>query len=223
MRRASLRAAFTGAATIVLALALAGTAHATTVTCSPTGVVTVNVTGSMLTSIETMAGDTDSVYVNAVDFPCAPTVNVTSLIINGDAGPNTITYTAGLPVPVTGDLGTGVDTLTVIGSLPVGPISGGGDNDVMNGGMGADTFNGGAGNDTLNGGVGADVLDGGTEDDLLRPGIGGGSNVGGAGVDTVTYDDIAGGVVATIGGAGPDGRRSTATSRTSSAAPAATR
>lgn len=60
------------------------------------------------------------------------------------------------------------------------------------------TLQGGLGNDTLTGRGGADTLFGEGGDDLLRPGAGSDVVNGGVGTDTLTYDDAAAGVSATL-------------------------
>ena len=134
----------------------------------------VDATGTVV--IDAGGGD-DSVTILAIDSGFNATIDVrggsgddavnaaaiaSGLLVNGDAGNDTITG------------GSGNDTL-----------NGGDDDDQLSGGGGNDALNGGSGNDTSNGGTGTDTLNGGNGDDLLSGGGGNDTLDGGAGTDTV--------------------------------------
>ena len=75
--------------------------------------------------------------------------------------------------------GSGNDTVT--GNGAANTLLGNGGNDILRGGLGNDTLNGGAGNDILNGGSLS-----------LSRSDGADAFIGGAGIDTVTYEGSAG-------------------------------
>lgn len=117
-------------------------------------------------------------------------------------------------------LGDGADHVTTSAKAQVGVFAGGGDDvltgkggiDVLAGGAGSDLVKGGAGEDILYGygpdsifgfsvpgvgddsGLGRDTLQGGDGADLLIGSLGDDKLDGGAGLDTVSYDNAPGGV-----------------------------
>ena len=185
------RAALAGPAALLLTLVLAAPAAAAVAKDCTLGVVTLDVTGITPAAIETKAGagEVDKVYVDADPaFPCA---GMTSIVINGDAAGNVITYAGAQPVDVDANLFAGNDSFTATGAQPV---------DLVDGGIDDDTLTGGSGPDVLSGGLGSDTLVGGGGDDTLLPGAGNGSNSGGIGVDTVSYAGLGNGVTAMLGG-----------------------
>ena len=125
---------------------------------------------------------------------------VTSLIVNGNGGNDSLTISS-LDAVFTGIVilngGSGNDTLNASGAKTVIPkvgntpavttainvrLFGGADNDKLIGGIGNDTLDGGAGNDSLRGGAGNDSLTGGVGKDTLN---------GEAGDDTLDASDDA--------------------------------
>ena len=83
------------------------------------------------------------------------------------------------------------------GSDAANSIDGGDGDDTLTGGGGDDVLTGGAGDDVLIGGAGFDDLFGGDGDDVLAPGaVFGPTEIidGGAGADTITFEDADGGV-----------------------------
>jgi Ca2+-binding RTX toxin-like protein len=92
-----------------------------------------------------------------------------NLLLNGNAGNDTVTGTTGL---------SGVITITV---------NGGPGDDLIKGGDGPDILNGDDGNDDLIGFRGADTMNGGNDDDAMTWNPGDGSDIadGGAGNDTM--------------------------------------
>lgn len=138
---------------------------------------TVHFVGATGTVIIDAGGGDDSVTILAIDSGFNATIDVrggsgddavnaaaiaSGLLVNGDAGNDTITG------------GSGNDTL-----------NGGDDDDQLSGAGGNDALNGGSGNDTSTGGTGTDTLNGGDGDDLLSGGGGNDTIDGGAGTDTI--------------------------------------
>ena len=92
------------------------------------------------------------------------------------------------------------------GGCAADELVGGDGRDTLTGGDGNDDLDGGADADELHGEAGADALRGGDGRDTLLPGLGADSVVsGGAGVDTVSYEDRVAGVTVSIGAAADDG------------------
>ncbi len=203
-RRIATRAA--GAIACALAVAPAAQAVPTTSSCTPGTPAGPNTLQIVVDDQSTTIVATgDPVTVNGVNQPCA---NLAAITITGTPLANTVTVTTGRAVPITADLVDGADVFTATGSQPVGPVSGGPGTDTLTApNADGSTLQGDGGNDTLVGGGGSDTLDGGLGDDTLQPGRGGGSNVGGGGVDTVTYADVGVNVTASLapgGGASTD-------------------
>jgi Ca2+-binding RTX toxin-like protein len=136
-----------------------------------------------------------------------------------------ITYDAGLSGNTLQTVGTGNDTIVILGGSGndtlTGTLNGDyidannraghltvADTDVLNGGGGNDILFGRFGNDTLNGGAGEDSLDGGEGDDVLNGGNDNDSLQGGAGEDLLTGgigdDSIDGGSGVDTAVVGPD-------------------
>ena len=170
----ALRAVTVAAGAVALMLVPASAAQAAASGACAVTTVTVTVTGSG--APDTVVANANDVVVNGTPVPCA---GITALIINGDAVANQVDFTGSLAYPVTVSLGDGGDTFTATGTQAV-------------------TVDGGPGDDILVGDAGSDTLSGGAGDDLLRPRGGGGANDGGSGAetngDTVSYQDLSGGV-----------------------------
>ncbi len=170
MRRLSILAAALG-----LVLLAAPPAHAVTGGCAGSA-VTINVVGGDSVAIATP--DAKTVAVTGIpNIVCVP--DITSIHVIGDGGASTVNFGGVLAVPVTADLGAGIDTWNTVSSVPVGPINGDADGDILVGGPQGDQLNGGAGGDTITGQGGADAINGGADDDGLR---------GDGGIDTVHGD-----------------------------------
>jgi Ca2+-binding RTX toxin-like protein len=104
---------------------------------------------------------------------------------------------------VTGGLGSdtvSVGTVENVDGSPHGDtITGDTGKNVLDGRAGADTIAGSDGNDTLIGSTGADTLNGGNDNDLIQPGAGADPVVdGGAGTDTLKYNDAASAVTVSV-------------------------
>ncbi len=90
------------------------------------------------------------------------TVNVESLLINGDSGPDTLSGDGGFGTGLANTIPT-----TLMGSGGTDTLIGGAGNDVLFGGDNSDSLNGMAGNDILIGNSGSDTMLGGTGFDLV--------------------------------------------------------
>ena len=101
--------------------------------------------------------------------------------------------------PIRAEMGAGDDTVTLVNVNSRATLFGENGDDELSGGAAADALNGGNGRDLLNGFGGNDGLAGGAGPDR---------HLGGAGLDTVTYHDHTGNVVADldqgVGGAPSD-------------------
>jgi Ca2+-binding RTX toxin-like protein len=143
----------------------------------------------------------DTVTVGDLDTVCR-----SALVIQGDAGDDTISAlnakTGAIRIRIEG--GDGNDTLlgglggdTIVGGAGIDRLKGGDGNDQLEGGSGADSISGENGNDTLLGGDtndtlagdGADTLSGDAGNDSLRGGLGNDVLNGGAGNDTASGGD----------------------------------
>lgn len=118
-------------------------------------------------------------------------------VVRGGAGQDSLVGGTGNDVL---DGGDGRDTLT-----------GGDGNDRMIAGIGADTVLGGAGNDQINAQAGADMVDAGDGNDVVwaTPDLDADTMTGGAGIDTLTFQNLLRAVVIDVGlgrstGAGTD-------------------
>ena len=133
------------------------------------------------------------------------TIGVVRLLLNGDAGADTIIGTEGND-SING--GTGNDAVN--GRAGNDIITGGLGDDILAGGLGNDTVNGGDGNDSLTGQEGDDSLSGGDGNDTLRGFSGNDTLAGQVGDDLLNGmdgdDSILGGVGqdSISGGAGND-------------------
>jgi Ca2+-binding RTX toxin-like protein len=101
------------------------------------------------------------------------------------------------------NMGAGNDSFTAtgdLGSLVQLTVDGGAGNDTINGSNGADTLLGGEGNDFIDGNQGADTASLGGGDDVFRWDQGDGSDIvaGGAGVDELLFNGVAGAEVFTL-------------------------
>ncbi len=92
--------------------------------------------------------------------------------------------------------GSGDDNLR--GEAGADSADGGEGTDSLFGGAGGDSLFGNNGDDRLAGDDGADTLNGGSGHDLLEGGLGGDRLIGASGVDTATYANAAGPVVASL-------------------------
>lgn len=119
--------------------------------------------------------DTLAVRFNGTDYEFGLR-EVSRLIIETDAGNDTITLDTTVPAMVTA--GAGNDT-----------VLGGSDDDTINGGDGDDSLNGRAGNDYLDGKQGNDHISGATGRDFLLGDDGNDSLFGGPGNDTLRAGD----------------------------------
>ena len=106
-------------------------------------------------------------------------------VLMGGAGEDTLTG------------GAGNDSLSGLEGHDV--LRGGSGDDIIEGSTGDDTLDGGDDNDILRGGLGNDTLNGGAGNDILNGGSltvrrldGADAFIGGAGIDTVTYEGSAG-------------------------------
>lgn len=82
------------------------------------------------------------------------------------------------------------DTITLLGTVVGGSVTGNGGHDIIFGGVLGDTLEGNDGDDTLTGGAGADALDGGAGRDVLDGGVLNDTMKGGAGNDTYKVDHV---------------------------------
>jgi Ca2+-binding RTX toxin-like protein len=202
--RIGLLAALAGA--VACALAPAVQAAPPTVACVVTSATTSTLAIALGTDAVTIDATGDPVAVDGTNRPCA---NLTLIRITGGAEANTVTsLLTGRAVTITADLGGGNDRLSATGSRWIGPIAGGEGNDVLSApAANGSLLQGDGGDDELTGAGGADDLQGGAGNDVLRPGRGGGTNDGGGGDDTVTYDGVGVNVTADLspgGGATTD-------------------
>lgn len=83
-------------------------------------------------------------------------------------------------------MGTGDDTLFLVGGNDIG--NGNSGDDSISGDSGSDTINGNSGNDWLDGGTGADTVKGSNGADLIQGGAGSYTLEGGAGADVIYGD-----------------------------------
>ncbi|MGL4461410.1 MAG: choice-of-anchor Q domain-containing protein [Planctomycetia bacterium] len=118
-----------------------------------------------------------------------------AIIVNADAGDDTITVDAAILLPTQLSGGEGNDVVTggggpsvLNGDAGADRLVGNAQADALSGGAGNDTLDGGAGGDVLNGNDGADVVVGGDGDDTLTGGTGDDTLTGGTGNDTLTGD-----------------------------------
>lgn len=91
-----------------------------------------------------------------------------ALSVDGGAGIDYISVSAGLQTTVLG--GSGNDVLSVTGKMPGGAaveVAGGAGDDTLNGDTADSSMDGGAGNDLVTGGTGTDTLRGGAGDDFV--------------------------------------------------------
>ncbi len=133
--------------------------------------------------VSSSAGHSSISSVLGVALPSFESVTfknpTTSLIVNGNAGNNTI--------QVTGGDATFVSTLTINGNDGNDTIDASGWTlkATINGGLGGDTINGGSANDSIDGGDGADSILGNGGDDSIVGGIGNDTILAGDGNDFV--------------------------------------
>jgi len=123
--------------------------------------------GSHTSSMAQGGEGTDNITVTAL---AAASTNVfTSNTINGGAGDDTVTVNARAAsdtgLVVNGD--AGIDTLTLTNFTANSTINGGSEGDIINSGTGADTVDGGTGVDAITNNGGNDVLTGGTGTDTI--------------------------------------------------------
>ncbi len=129
-----------------------------------------------------------------------PVSDVTSITINTLDGDDVIAFhsLAAAAVPITVDLGAGMDSLdasvitqplTVIGGDGNDTITGGAGDDFIDGGLGNDTIDAGGGNDIVEGGAGDDNIHGGDGDDLLGGDAGNDNRSSGDGGDDTLLGD----------------------------------
>ena len=172
--------------------------HAFTITGftgSPSGF---EITGPTPIPLPTPAGSNCTQSNADMTLKCT-TTDVSTLVINGNGGNDTVVYSqAAGPLVVAINGGIGNDTLTKGADNAV--LTGGADNDTLNAGDGTlrSTDVGGPGDDTYNGGSGEDLFNAAAE-----PGAD--SYNGGPGVDTVTYAGLSVPVSVTATGVGDDG------------------
>jgi len=137
---------------------------------------TLTVTGTPNNDTILLTADTGfntiTVSLDGDSIPGFDSTQITSVIVNGNAGNDSITIGAGMPaVSVQG--GPGADTITAANSA----------NDTLGGGKGPDVITGGAGDDLIHGGQGMDLLIAGTGNDDIFGGLGNDTLRGGAGND----------------------------------------
>ena len=120
---------------------------------------TLTVTGSALADAVVVSASTNiTVSFNGIAMDFTP-VQVKAIIVNGDAGADSITVNS-LPTTTsfTANGGSGNDVLTVAAAVTrATTLNGDADNDTLTGGGGIDTLTGGSGNDSLIGGLGNDT------------------------------------------------------------------
>jgi Ca2+-binding RTX toxin-like protein len=194
--------------TLVAALALAGTAAAVVATAGPAGAATLSYldryagvlhvvgdAGNNAIVVSRDAAGTLLVNGRHVAFGdhVATVANVRLIVVNGEAGDDTISVdeTNG-PVPLA-NLSGGLGNDRITGASANDTLSGGPGDDTLIGGRGNETLIGGTGNDFADGNGGADVALLGDGNDTFQWDPGDGSDVveGGTGHDGMVFNGAA--------------------------------
>ncbi|AUM71305.1 hypothetical protein C0J56_22300 [Pseudomonas fluorescens] len=125
-------------------------------------------------------------------------------VLTGSAQGDVFTFNSG-SVTINGGAGNDVYVINGSGSIGVGELAGGGDDEIRTNQASAVlsaeverlTYTGAA-NFTGRGNAGDNIITGGAGNDLLIGGAGADQLIGGAGIDTVSYEDIVSGVGVTV-------------------------
>jgi Ca2+-binding RTX toxin-like protein len=173
----------------------------------PEGLYPVNGTGLSDRIDVSLSNGTLLIRVNnsVTSFTPEQSANISSIVINGLNGNDTITVTGNFPgVAING--GAGADT--IYGGPKADALYGGGGHDLIVGGPGNDLLRGGDGNDTvlgqggsdrILGDAGADILNGGVQTDRISGGPNGDTLIG-ATEDDFLFGDSGNDVISGAGG-----------------------
>jgi Ca2+-binding RTX toxin-like protein len=124
---------------------------------------------------------------------------VGSILINGNAGNDTLQMLTSVAFPLT-------EPGTINGGTGNDNMLGAEGNDILNGGDGNDNMTGGKGNDSMDAGTGTNNLSGGDGNDQMTAGTGKDVFNGGAGTDSVSYATRTAGLNITLDNVANDGQ-----------------
>ncbi len=178
----------------------------------PPGLSAVDLSGTTLTSVESLVSAADTVSLTALQIDALKAISAGDLVIAGpghahitssDFAPTFTIDAAGVNLDLTGNTESNV---TLEGSANRDIITAGtgnygvdafGGNDLITGGAGNGFVNGGDGNDVINGGAGNDHLEGDAGNDVVSGGDGNDQIFGISGINTLNGgagdDNIVGG------------------------------
>ncbi|HEX3357834.1 MAG TPA: PKD domain-containing protein [Tepidisphaeraceae bacterium] len=138
-----------------------------TIALSSTGVLTI--TGTATTTVIAVNLETSdskvTAQINTGTVQKFAKASVKSIVINGGAGPESISVSNSLAIPALINGGAGNDT--ILGGAGNDSINGAGGNDKLTGRDGNDSFIGADGNDSIDGGNGSDIADAGGGKNVL--------------------------------------------------------